>query len=148
MDRWYLISPALRLPFAIRLHHIKLADGPRLPHNHPYTFYSFVLFGWYMEEKQHLNSGQATTNALLKSLNDDVMPDSILERRPPRYVRHKPFEVHEIRREEYHRITEVSADGVWTLIVHPRKPKDYQWGFLDTDGAHVDRHDYKRPEGF
>lgn len=145
MDRWYLVPPWLHLPFAIRLHHIKLADGPRLPHNHPYTFYSFVLLGWYTEEKQQVTHAIAAGRSLFKRNGGalkairDCLPTS---------VRHMPFEVHEIRNDVYHRITEVSPGGVWTLIVHPRKPKQYDWGFLDTDNTHVDRNDYVRPEGY
>jgi len=147
MDRWWVIAPWMRLPFALRLHHTKMADGPRLPHNHPFTLYSFVLDGWYNEERQSLKYGQAIANALLKGLNGEL-PVNMPDREPPTYVRHSPFNVFEIPDDVYHRITAVSPGGVWTLVLYPRRKTIPAWGFLDEDNTHLDRVNYKRPEGF
>jgi len=125
MDRWYLIPPSLRLPFCVRIHHIKKADIMRPPHNHPYTFASIVLRGWYSEERIHVGDTIVSTD-----------------------MAHAPFEVYSVEAARYHRIAEVSDGGVWTMIIHPRKPSVYEWGFLLPDGTHVPHAELKERRDF
>lgn len=129
MDRWYIIPPEWNLPFCVRLHHIKLVDT-RHHHNHPYSFYSIVVKGGYIEEWAEscylpVVGGQHPFTRLAGSLN------------------HKWLRLHRISRRRYHRIVCMPTEGVWTVIFHPRKPKEYNWGYL-VNGNHVDRKDYVR----
>lgn len=129
MDRWYIVPPEWHLPFSVRLHHIKMADT-RIHHNHPYAFKSMVLKGWYIEE-------QVVT-----------VPDCNCQLPATREVMHLPLRWHNIARLRYHRIINMSKGGVWTIIVHPRKPKEYAWGYLDEQGRHIPQEQYKRPIEF
>lgn len=134
MDRWYIVPPEWNLPFCIRLHHIKMVDT-RIHHNHPYGFWSIVVKGEYLEErarKRYETKGTIRPYLELTS------------------VRHKWLRLHRISREGYHRIVSLPRDGkgVWTIIFHPRKPKEYEWGYLDENGNHIPQEHYKRPLDF
>lgn len=134
MDRWYIIPPEWNLPWCVRLHHIRRHDLARSPHNHPYAFHSIVLRGFYVEE-QILGVPPMEEGCEWIAF-------------PVREVYHFPFKWHKIARQRYHRITEMSAGGVWTVIVHPRKPKEYEWGYLGEDGKHIPHAEYNRPPGY
>lgn len=134
MDRWYIIPPQWNLPFCVRLHHILRHDQARVPHNHPYAFKSIVLRGFYVEE-QILGVPPMEEGCEWIAF-------------PVREVYHFPFKWHKIARQRYHRITEMSAGGVWTVIVHPRKPKEYEWGYLGEGGKHIPHAEYNRPPGY
>lgn len=134
MDRWYIIPPQWNLPISVRLQHIKRSDGERLPHNHPYAFKSIVLKGWYDEE-------QTKGWTRLSPLSDDVVFKRDL-------VRHGRFKLFRIAQKQYHRIVCMPATGVWTLIWHPRKPQQYEWGYLNVDGTHIPHAEYVRPPGY
>jgi hypothetical protein len=109
MPRWLLgrdefgsLFPRNWLPFAIRLHHILRYDADLDLHDHPRTFRTIILRGWYWEE--------------------DVFGKT-------RYfaagdTAHRPFHT-------FHRITQVSPGGVWTLFIMGRKR--HEWGFLTGD---------------
>lgn len=126
MDRWYIVPPEWNLPFCIRLHHIKRIDT-RIHHNHPYEFKSVVVRGWYVEEQVVSPLG--------------VAPEV-------REVLHLPWRLCLIKRQRYHRIVDMPTAGVWTIIIHPRKPKEYHWGYLDEQGNHIPQEEYKRPREF
>lgn len=134
MDRWYIIPPEWNLPWCVRLHHIRRHDLARSPHNHPYAFHSIVLRGFYVEE-QILGVPPMEEGCEWIAF-------------PVREVYHFPFKWHKIARQRYHRITEMSAGCVWTVIVHPRKPKEYEWGYLGEDGKHIPHAEYNRPPGY
>lgn len=134
MDRWYIIPPEWNLPWCVRLHHIRRHDLARSPHNHPYAFHSIVLRGFYVEE-QILGVPPMAEGCEWIAF-------------PVREVYHFPFKWHKIARQRYHRITEMSAGCVWTVIVHPRKPKEYEWGYLGEDGKHIPHAEYNRPPGY
>lgn len=131
MNRWYLIPPQWNLPICVRLQHIRKPDLSRQPHNHPYAFKSIVLRGFYVEEQV--------------VYVPDVEADGTVGSLPVTEVYHHPFKLYTIERQRYHRIIEMPTCGVWTLIFHPRKPKEYDWGFLGEDGKHIDHDHYVRP---
>lgn len=135
MDRWYIIPPSWNLPICVRLQHIKRADQERLPHNHPYAFKSIVLKGWYDEDK-------------IGDFPPELEPGCEYMAFPFTVVRHNPFKVFLIEQKRYHRITDMSKGGVWTLIWHPRKAKESEWGYLNVDGTHIPHAEYVRPPGF
>lgn len=123
MRRWHLIThPAshdepgfgtfindLRgyYPFYVRFHHILRADKGRHLHDHPFGFTSIILKGSYTEERMDA--------------------DGRIQ-----LITYKEGDINQVKLGEYHRITEVSTDGVVTLVFHDKKKYD-SWGFLVDD---------------
>jgi hypothetical protein len=108
--------------FAVYLHDIHKDDGDRAPHNHPWSFLSVVLRGYYTEK---------------------LYPAPV--DRPHRYVRqtHRAGSVHRMGRESAHRIVD-AAPGLKTLIL--TGPRQSSWGFF-VNGHHIDWADYERQIG-
>ncbi len=123
MDRFWLfndyrkrndveVTPISWLP-SIRVHHIKREDLDAHPHDHPWDARTIILKGWYIERRWH--------------------PDgSEWRQRIAGYTG-------QIRFGDFHTITAVPADGVWTLFI----TFGYRgtWGFL-VDGAKVPWREY------
>ena len=84
---------------SIRIHHIMREDRDRHLHDHPWNARTFILRGWYIEERQNEFLG--------------------IERRAG--------DTATLRFGEYHRIAFVPKDGVWTLFVTGKKRGT--WGF-------------------
>lgn len=114
MDRFWVFNPCVKGEHvnsehktisdvaSCRVHHILRADNECDRHNHPWDAKSIVLDGWYTEE------------------------------RDGEYITHGPGAIIDIKHDTFHRITEVSEGGVWTLFFFG----DYQhtWGFNTADG--------------
>lgn len=114
MNRWWLVMPSSRLPFAVRVHHILRRDHDRDPHNHPWAFRTIILDGWYDE-------------ALLQ-------PDGSED------VRRVHAGMTQARdTKQYHRIEKISEGGVWTLFFMEKKSGE--WGFLQ-NGKHIHWREY------
>ena len=73
----------------IRLHHIMCPDSDRHLHDHPWDARTFILRGWYLEEKEG---------------SKDLIP-------------RKAGTTASLKYGEYHRIHQVSPGGVWTLFI-------------------------------
>lgn len=97
--------------FAIYLHDIYEPDGDRDPHNHPWSFISFVLRGSYTENLHPYPY---------------VHPDINV-----RQQHWKRFSIHRMTRETAHRIT-YAAPGLKTLIL--TGPRRHSWGFFTENG--------------
>ncbi|WP_202842065.1 hypothetical protein [Luteimonas saliphila] len=76
-----------RLP-SIRVHQILRADLADHPHDHPWDFRTFILSGWYIDERP----GQPPA---CRGIGDTAA----------------------IRFGEYHHVSVVDAAGVWTLVI-------------------------------
>ena len=118
MSRYWLFNPYDNatysrrwwfLPFSIRLHHIHRADNDRHDHDHPWNARTVILRGWYWEEREGV--------AYRRTMGDTAT----------------------LNFGEYHRITEVSPGGVWTLFITYRKCGD--WGFR-VDGRKIPHREY------
>lgn len=96
-----------RIPWlpSVRIHHIRRPDNDRDLHDHPWNARTIVLRGWYEEE--------LPGNRMRVRLRGDTG---------------------RLLFGEYHRIDEISADGVWTLFITWKKRGT--WGFL-VDGVKV-----------
>lgn len=122
------------LPWSFRIHHIVREDRDRHLHDHPWNARTFILSGWYTEERlvklaakyyDELDNpaygppGQDTTETFFRRAGDTAT----------------------LRFGEYHAVKEVSEGGVWTLFVTSR----YQgtWGFL-VNGFKVPYREYFR----
>lgn len=115
---------------SIRLHRIMRPDSDRHMHDHPWRWArTFVLKGWYREERPSIGS-EAEQMALKCGLRFHVKPVSYV-----REVAYTGLLMHGC----YHRITEASPDGVWTLFI--TGPKTDTWGFL-VDGERVPYKEY------
>lgn len=111
-DYWYMRRWwLLRLgPLQIRVHHIMSPDIGRDMHDHPWPFRTFILRGWYFE------------------CQENAFP-----------VWRQPGMTAAMRRGEFHRITNVSDGGVWTLFV--TWGQRHGWGFK-RDGAVIPHEEY------
>ena len=131
MGRWWVFNPYSRetnvprwaplIPFSIRVHHVKRADGERHMHDHPWNARTIILRGWYMEERNSERDWE-----LFELVGGWPGGSEKLFRGPGDTAR--------LGFEEYHRITRVADGGAWTLFISWK----WQgvWGFL-VDGAKV-----------
>lgn len=135
MDRWWLFNAYrkdandntlpgrwgwLGLP-SIRVHHIMRADDDPHCHDHPWNARTILLRGYYFEQRPG-----AAPDAL-KWL------DGWPEGRRSLYMR-VAGDTQPVRFEQYHRISDVSSSGVYTLWFTWRYRGT--WGFL-VDGVKV-----------
>lgn len=95
---------------SVRLHKIMREDLDPHMHDHPWNARTFILRGWYEELRREVIEGERLDHVI----------DVLRVRRPSDTAR--------LRFGEYHRITEVSPGGVWTLFITWRKRGT--WGFL------------------
>jgi len=102
LRRWRLIETPW---FGVLLHRIAKPDDGRSYHDHPWSFVSFVLRGWYRE---------------LVMWGPEGHPRIFAARRLVRWVTAK-------RAEDAHRIEAVPPGGAWTLVL--RGPRRRTWGF-------------------
>ena len=100
---------------SIRIHHICRPYHDRHLHDHPWNARTIILRGWYREIRMvaYPESGSPMVEVDFP--------------RPTGYTGRLLFG-------EYHRITEVSPGGVWTLFITWKKRG--RWGFLK-DGVKV-----------
>ena len=108
--------------FGVYLHDIHKDDGDRAPHNHPWSFASVVIRGYYTER---------------------VYPDPL--GRSSHYIEqtHRARSLHRMGRTAAHRIVD-AAPGLKTLIL--TGPRQASWGFF-VAGQHIDWSDYERQIG-
>lgn len=121
--RWRLLQTPW---FGLYLHFIHREDLDRLPHDHPWTFWTWVIRGEYREE--------FWPDARLIG-NPYVAPWH--QRRWRGMFRHFP-------RGAAHRITWVSPHVTTLVLVGP---KCRTWGFYDGMGNFIDWRDYHEPAG-
>lgn len=138
MDRWWLFNPYSKdeagnagparlswLP-SIRVHHIMRADDDGHMHDHPWNARTIVLRGWYHEERLGELGVKAHPDAIDFRVCDDFSIREIFERNTG-YTGRVLFN-------SYHRISEVSPGGVYTLWFTWKYRGT--WGFL-VDGVKV-----------
>jgi hypothetical protein len=140
MDRWWLMPrflltrdargnlfPRKWLPFSIRLHHIKREDDGRVMHDHPANFRTFILSGWYIEQR--------VTNINCNHVGKSLLVISDLDYAGCTECLSNHFREHgdtaTLRSEQYHRISYVSYGGVWTIFIMGRRRQE--WGFWVRD---------------
>lgn len=114
---------------SVRLHRIMRPDMDRALHNHPWPARTIVLRGWYIEERL-CDPEVAPPGAYPCRAYDDQWRYSV--------ARHVGY-TGTLNPDTFHRITEVSPGGVWTLFFTWRKAAS--WGFL-VDGKVVPWREY------
>lgn len=123
LHRWRLIQTPW---FGIYVHFIYREDLDRDPHDHPWTFFSFVLCGGYVE--QHWD------DARLGGTGEGYLFRSWGKRRSML----RAGRSHYFPLSAAHRITQVHGKTI-TLVLVGRKQRD--WGFW-TDTGWVNYRDY------
>lgn len=114
----------LGLP-SIRVHHIMRADDDGHMHDHPWHARTILLRGWYHEERPYRSFDQMQGAVDLR----------IVQNEPTRAVYSRVVgDTQAVQFEQYHRISEVSPGGVYTLWFTWRYRGT--WGFL-VDGVKV-----------
>lgn len=117
MERYWLIPYEWKLPFefAVRVHHIVTPDVDRHLHDHPWTFLSFILRGWYIEHHPVMRR---------KCFDGDYEKT---------YTTFRDVRSWALRwSTDRHRISCVSAGGVWTLFISFNYM--HWWGFYTPAG--------------
>lgn len=143
MHRYWLFNPYpadssgnrpwWQFPISIRLHQIMREDDDRDLHDHPWNARTFILRGWY-EEKRPTHEFDH-----LIELPEGAKLVEVLE-----LLKREAGDTAALRFGEYHRITEVSDGGVWTLFVTGRYRGT--WGFL-VNGKKVPWREYLLAKG-
>lgn len=102
----YLRRWKVRLPFGWRLmlHHIRRPDGDRCQHDHPWGFWTLILWGGYHES---------------------VGAENIPHQARPGRIYWRPAEFR-------HRIDTLPRGSAWTLVLTRREVRS--WGFWTRDG--------------
>lgn len=141
MERFWLFNPypdtgasgadrkPWRFPISIRIHHIWLPDQDRDLHDHPWNARSVILKGWYVEQR----------GMRFLSMFSHVPG--------PHYFKWFPRQSGDtttLNFGEYHRITDVSHGGVWTLFITGKYRGT--WGF-NVDGVKVQWRKYLGLDG-
>lgn len=136
MERFWLFNPypdtgasgadrkPWRFPISIRIHRIVLPDQDRDLHDHPWNARTVILRGGYTEQR------------LLRLGSDGSQLIAWVDR--------NAGDTATLKFGEYHRITEVTDGGVWTLFITGKYRGT--WGFL-VDGVKVQWRKYLRLDG-
>lgn len=126
MDRYWLFNPypdtggsgadrpRWQFPISIRIHHITQPDQDRDLHDHPWNARTVILRGWYAEERLHRPVRMPA--AYPRLIGNTVTHTRIAG------------DTATLSYGEYHRITEISEGGVWTLFITGKYRGT--WGFL------------------
>jgi len=127
-QRWRIVWTPL---FAIYIHYIAKSDEDKHPHNHPWNFYSFILYGGYKE-------------TLTKETSFAQYAMSIIFKIPcPSYTTtvdtFKQFSFISRDRLWFHKISLLKP--TWTLVFTGKNYKD--WGYL-VDNQHVNFEEYRK----
>lgn len=104
---------------SIRIHRIMREDRDRHMHDHPWDARTIILRGWYTELRPCEPSADC-----------DYIDD---------FYNRKAGDTATLKFGEFHRITQVSQGGVWTLFITWRKQDT--WGF-NVDGKKVPWREY------
>lgn len=144
MFRYWLFNPYSKAPDGsyparwswlpnIRLHHIMRADADRHLHDHPWNARTFVLRGFYLEERKGdlFNQGDEGVR-ILRDEHGKFAGHREIWRRSAGYTGRLLFG-------EYHRISHIPPGGVWTLFITWKFRGD--WGF-DVDGVKIPHTEY------
>jgi len=127
MERYWLFNPYPEsgeksryswFPLSIRIHKIVKPDNDRDLHDHPWNARTFIMKGWYTEER-FFNRFKILTGETVDLHS---------------YHSRRTGDTSCLNFGEYHRITRVSEGGVYTLFVTGKYRGT--WGFL-VDGLKV-----------
>ena len=136
MGRWWLFNPYSRethkaalwwCPWSFRIHHIMRPDADRALHDHPWNARTIILRGRYTEQRP---ASEKWKKAVMSGLVPNPAPKFVdwIMRDACEWIRRDEGDTATLSHGEYHRIDEVSRDGVITLFITSKWRGD--WGFL------------------
>jgi len=114
MGRWWLFQTRW---LSCRVHHIASADYDRHFHDHPFSFVSVLLHGWYVEKRPV---------AIDPCFFGDEDSEEAFE------ARRTAGSIALRRTTDRHLISEVNPGGTWTLVF--LSPRRQWWGFYTPAG--------------
>lgn len=120
---------------SVRIHHIRRADQDRHLHSHPWNARTVILKGWYEEERFSDPSLRGAVHRQLSAQNPEHLRRGYGTSQDVRIAGYTGT----LMFAEYHRITAVPVEGVWTMFITWRKRGG--WGF-DVDGREVPWREY------
>jgi hypothetical protein len=138
MARWWLFNGwgdarqklLAWVPFSMRVHYIATADEDRELHDHPWPARTFILKGWYRE----IRLVDPTRLEVTRDIGDHPPGTYFRGGDQVEFLR-QAGDTATLDFEEFHRITEISEGGVYTLFVSWGWAGD--WGFLSPTGLKV-----------
>lgn len=104
----------------------------KLLHNHPWNARTIILRGFYTEKR--LVKGDVREEALIDLRQSGLHEEVVQAARVTETITRQAGDTAALRFGEYHRISEVSEDGVYTLFISGKWRG--VWGFL-VDGVKV-----------
>ena len=125
LDRWGIEWKPLGGVF---LHKMSAPDPGKDLHDHPWWFFSVILWGGYSEER-------ALTRDAVEWAQEADLAESIASAGPAnrgRYDRHRWLSIRYLGRHECHTIRGLLGRTSWSLVVHG--PNHGQWGFYTPEG--------------
>lgn len=132
--------PWWQFPISIRLHQIMREDDDHDLHDHPWNARTFILRGGYVENRPSSKEVMATFRAAKPHMSAEWANVTQLLQ----VTKREAGDTAALRFGEYHRITEVSEGGVWTLFITGRYRGT--WGFL-VNGKKVPWREYLLSKG-
>lgn len=111
--------------FGILLHDIYEPDQDRDPHDHPWTFWSFVLRGGYIEQ---VFEDTGMTEPVLEYGLDSGLKRKVY---PSKLFGRSRFSLHRMNTDKAHQITNIQPNTRTLIFCGPRVRK---WGFWTPDG--------------
>lgn len=121
--RTYLSRRRISTPwFRIFLHKMEAPDPGDHLHDHPWPFFSIILWGGYMEQREDTRTASERA-------------DGVLFGRTETYgdcKKHNIFGVNRMPLNTAHRICALDREGTWTLVFAGRRVRD--WGFYTESG--------------
>lgn len=118
------------LPFAIKIHKIILSDDHCL-HDHPWTFYSFIIKGGYWEHTPPVNQHKidiTKTYDGIESVKKWIAPGSFIKR-PAHWI---------------HRLEIPEDKPCWTFVITMKKNRE--WGFFTKSFGFLNWRNYNSEE--
>lgn len=115
--------------FAVFVHRLGTPDPGEDLHDHPFSFFSIILWGGYVEHVELVRD----------ALSPAGMSDATRSSHPVRTWRTGSF--HTLRMDQCHRIFNLRRTPTWTMIVTGSRT-GRTWGFYTPDGF-VSEDEYK-----
>lgn len=145
MDRYWLLriggDPDGYPWFGARIHHIRSSDSQHF-HDHPWNFFSLILWGGYWEEQPLKHLGSPLFDAELHW--DRETRESYVRtwRGRGSWVFRRATTWHRLRLTDMPRNPPAPIEGTWTLFITGRQVQD-TWGHL-VDGVKVPQRVYRK----
>lgn len=125
----------------IRIHHILRSDKDRFLHDHPFDFFSIILWGGYIEHREGCRCEESKKYlAALDTFGIKTFSDLLPNWWEPPCREYKAPAIIYRKAEDFHRIQLINDVPTWTLVFASRYFR--KWGFL-TDKGWIESNKYR-----